>query len=266
MVDTLVYSIPLTTRFRGITTREGMLLHGKAGWGEFSPFLEYDQRTCAPWLAAAREAAELGFPDPIRSSIPVNVTVPAVAAEEAAVIVARGGCETAKVKVAEAGQSLGEAEERLAAVREAIGPAGRIRVDANGGWEVDEAVTTIKRLDRAAGDWNTSSSPAPMWRSSRWYGARWTCRSPQTSPSAGPRIPIGCATWPRPILPSSRCSRSAECAPACASPKTSGSRSWSPALWRPASGSLRALPWLQRCPSYRTHVGWPPCNCLLTMS
>lgn len=151
MVDTLVYSIPLTTRFRGITTREGMLLHGKAGWGEFSPFLEYDQRTCAPWLAAAREAAELGFPDPIRSSIPVNVTVPAVAAEEAAVIVARGGCETAKVKVAEAGQSLGEAEERLAAVREAIGPAGRIRVDANGGWEVDEAVTTIKRLDRAAG-------------------------------------------------------------------------------------------------------------------
>ena len=43
-----VYSIPMRTRFRGITVREGMLLRGAAGWGEFSPFLEYDERVAAP--------------------------------------------------------------------------------------------------------------------------------------------------------------------------------------------------------------------------
>ena len=49
-----VFSIPMRTRFRGITVREGVLLHGDAGWGEFSPFLEYDARVAAPWLAAGR--------------------------------------------------------------------------------------------------------------------------------------------------------------------------------------------------------------------
>ncbi|MFT4011310.1 MAG: o-succinylbenzoate synthase [Nocardioidaceae bacterium] len=147
----LVYSIPMTTRFRGITVREGMLLRGDAGWGEFSPFLEYDDPTSAPWLAAAREAADLGFPQPVRGRVPVNVTVPAVGPEQAAAIVARGGCRTAKVKVAEPGQTLAEAEERIAAVRDGLGADGRIRVDANGGWTVDEAVVAIGRLDRAAG-------------------------------------------------------------------------------------------------------------------
>ena len=58
-----VFSIPLTTRFRGITVREGVLLQGAAGWGEFSPFLEYDAPTAAPWLACALEAANDGWPD-----------------------------------------------------------------------------------------------------------------------------------------------------------------------------------------------------------
>ena len=40
---------------------------------------------------------------------------------------------------------------RLEAVRDALGPAGRIRVDANGAWSVDEAVAAIPALDRAAG-------------------------------------------------------------------------------------------------------------------
>src|SRR5690606_17818726 len=95
-----VYSIPMTTRFRGITVREGVLLRGEAGWGEFSPFLEYDAAVARPWLAAAREAAETGWPEPLRERIPVNVTVPAVGPEQAAALVARGGCRTAKVKVA----------------------------------------------------------------------------------------------------------------------------------------------------------------------
>jgi O-succinylbenzoate synthase len=147
-----VFAIPMTTRFRGITVREGLLLRGDAGWGEFSPFLEYDPAVAAPWLRAAREAADEGWPEPVRDRIPVNVTVPAVGPEQAARIVRdSAGCRTAKVKVAEPGQSLAEAEARLEAVRDALGPSGRVRVDANGLWSVDEAVTAIRVLDRAAG-------------------------------------------------------------------------------------------------------------------
>ncbi len=152
MVETHVFSIPMRTRFRGITVREGMLLRGPAGWGEFSPFLEYDARVAAPWLRCAREAAVEGWPAPLRDSVPVNVTVPAVGPDQAAGIV-RGsnGCRTAKVKVAEPGQSRAEEQARLEAVRDALGPGGRIRIDVNGGWAVDEAVTAIGILDRAAG-------------------------------------------------------------------------------------------------------------------
>ncbi len=151
MAEWHVFSVPMRTRFRGITVREGMVLHGPAGWGEFSPFLEYPPEVAAPWLLAAQEAALTGWPAPLRDRIPVNVTVPAVGAEKAADIVRAGGCRTAKVKVAEPGQSLAEEQERLEAVRDAIGPEGRIRVDANGLWSVDEAVAAIRVLDRAAG-------------------------------------------------------------------------------------------------------------------
>ena len=148
----LVYSIPMRTRFRGITVREGMLLRGPAGWGEFSPFLDYDAKVSRPWLTAALEAAEDGWPAPLRDRVPVNVTVPAVGPEQAAVVVRdSGGCRTAKVKVAEHGQSRAEEQARLEAVRDALGPTGRIRVDANGLWDVEEAVTAIGLLDRAAG-------------------------------------------------------------------------------------------------------------------
>ena len=83
--------------------------------------------------------------------MPVNVTVPACSPERAHAIVAAGGCTTAKVKVAEVGQTLGDDEARLEAVRDALGPGGLIRVDANGGWDVDEAVGAIRLLERAAG-------------------------------------------------------------------------------------------------------------------
>ena len=147
-----VYSIPMRTRFRGITVREGMLLRGEAGWGEFSPFLEYDARVAAPWLAAAQEAADTGWPDPLRETVPVNVTVPAVGPEQAAALVrASSGCRTAKVKVAEPGQTLADEQARLEAVRDALGPEGRIRIDVNGLWSVEEAVLRIPLLDRAAG-------------------------------------------------------------------------------------------------------------------
>jgi len=147
-----VFSIPLRTRFRGITEREGVLMEGEAGWGEFSPFLEYDATTSAPWLACAREAADIGWPEPLRDHIAVNVTVPACGPTRAReIVLGSAGCRTAKVKVAEPGQDPGEDEARLEAVRDALGVDGLVRVDANGGWSVDEAVARIGVLERAAG-------------------------------------------------------------------------------------------------------------------
>jgi O-succinylbenzoate synthase len=145
------YAIPLTTRFRGITVREGVLLEGPAGWGEFCPFAEYDDREVLPWLATALEAATEGWPAPVRDRIPVNCTVPAVGPERAREIAAGSGCRTAKVKVADHPGSLAEDLDRLAAVRDGLGPAGAVRCDANGNWDVDTAVAAIPRLDRAAG-------------------------------------------------------------------------------------------------------------------
>ncbi len=146
-----VFSIPMRTRFRGITVREGVLLRGERGWGEWSPFVEYPPDVAEPWLRCAEEAAAGDWPAPVRTSVPVNVTIPAIRPERAHQIARAGGCRTAKVKVAEPGQSLGDDEARVEAVRDALGPGGRVRVDANGAWEVDEAVTAIRLLDRAAG-------------------------------------------------------------------------------------------------------------------
>lgn len=143
----VTYAIGMSERFRGITVREGMLWRGEAGWAEFSPFADYDAGQCVPWLAAAREAADIGWPEPVRDTIPVNVTVPAVDPDTARRIVAVSGCRTAKVKVAERGQRLDEDIARVAAVRDALGPDGRIRVDANGAWTVSEAVAAIAALD-----------------------------------------------------------------------------------------------------------------------
>ena len=133
------FAIPMRTRFRGITLREGALIEGPAGWGEFSPFAEYGPRECARWLACALEAAVTGWPEPVRDRVPVNVTVPAVGPEQARAIVAGSGCRTAKVKVAEPGQPESADLARVEAVRDALGPAGKIRVDANAAWDVDQA-------------------------------------------------------------------------------------------------------------------------------
>jgi O-succinylbenzoate synthase len=150
--DTLVYSIPMRTRFRRIEVREGVLLRGPAGWGEFSPFWDYEVVGCVPWLRAAHEAAYDGWPAPRRTSIPVNVTVPAVDADRAADIVRTSrGCGTAKVKVAEPGQPESDDLARVEAVRDALGPGGRLRVDVNGMWDVETAVRMVGVLDRAAG-------------------------------------------------------------------------------------------------------------------
>lgn len=145
-----VVSLPLAVKFRGITTREALLIEGPAGWGEFSPFLEYGPAEAAHWLAAGLEAAYEGFPEPVRDLIEVNGTIPAVPASEVpAVMECYPGCRTFKIKVAEKGQTLADDIARVTAVRNYITERGRVpvlRVDANGGWSVEQAVEAAKAL------------------------------------------------------------------------------------------------------------------------
>jgi len=142
-----VVALPMVTRFRGITTREALLVEGPNGWSEFSPFVEYDDEESAAWLAATIDFGWGRMPELVRSSIRVNATVPAVAAHDVAAVLARfPGCRTAKVKVADPGQSLDDDVARVRAVREILGPEGRIRVDANALWNVDEAEHAIHAL------------------------------------------------------------------------------------------------------------------------
>jgi O-succinylbenzoate synthase len=142
------YAIGVPTGFRGLTVREGMVWPGAAGWAEWSPFRDYSGSELVPWLRAADEAAELGWPDPVRMTVPVNSTVPAVGPEQAAALALAGGCQTAKVKVAEPGGSLAADLDRVEAVRDALGPTGRIRVDANGAWTPQQAQVALRALHR----------------------------------------------------------------------------------------------------------------------
>src|SRR6201996_6593073 len=139
-----VVSLPMRVRFRGITVREVALIDGPAGWGEFGAFLEYEPPEAAHWLAAGIEAAYGRPPRSVRDRIAINATVPAVAASDVADVLARfAGARTAKVKVAEPGQSLADDVARVNAVR-ALVPT--VRVDANGGWSVDEATEAATAL------------------------------------------------------------------------------------------------------------------------
>lgn len=141
-----VVSLPMRVRFRSVTHREVLLLRGPAGWGEFAPFPEYDDAEAAAWLRAAVEAAWEGFPTPVRSRVPVNATVPAVAAAGVEPVLARFGAVTAvKIKVAERGQSLDDDVARVAEVRRLL-PAANLRIDANGGWNVTEALSALEAL------------------------------------------------------------------------------------------------------------------------
>ncbi|MGY1707973.1 o-succinylbenzoate synthase [Geodermatophilus sp. SYSU D00758] len=143
-----VWSVPLRTRFRGLDARDGVLVRGPAGWGEFSPFWDYDATESRRWWRAAREAAVDGWPAPVRDAVPVNVTVPAVGPERAHAIVAASGCRTAKVKVAEPWQTPADDLARVEAVRDALGPSGAVRVDANAAWDAGTAVARLRELDR----------------------------------------------------------------------------------------------------------------------
>jgi o-succinylbenzoate synthase len=138
--------VPLRVALGGHAFREATLVEGPIGWGEFSPLPGYpcDRRRCEE---AAREGAFDGWPAAVRAEVPVNALVPDVDAGMAAKLTAEAvaaGITTVKVKVS--GASAADDADRVAAVREALGPAGRIRLDANGAWDVDTAVASLDRL------------------------------------------------------------------------------------------------------------------------
>jgi O-succinylbenzoate synthase len=140
------FALPMRTRFRGVRVRRGLLLRGPVGWAEFAPFAEYGAEEAARWLAAAVESAWVGWPDQRRTIVAVNAIVPPVAPGDAADLVKASGCTIAKVKVAEPDQSLADDVARVAAVRDVLGNAGRIRVDANGAWTTEQALRALNQM------------------------------------------------------------------------------------------------------------------------
>lgn len=144
IADAVVVALPMRVRFRGITTREALLFRGPAGWGEFAPFAEYDDNEAAHWLHAGIEAAWWGPLPALRLEVPVNATVPAIDASAVPELLARfPGSTTAKVKVAEKGQSLSDDVARVNEVRRYV---PNVRIDANGGWSVEEALVALRAL------------------------------------------------------------------------------------------------------------------------
>jgi O-succinylbenzoate synthase len=136
-----VIALPTRTNFRGINLREVALMQGPQGWGEFSPFLEYDDKECRPWLASAIEAATVVRPKAYRDSIAVNGTIPELNDKKEIADLMRSyqGVKTFKVKV---GRNLNEDVVRVARVF-SNAPKAAIRVDVNGLWSVDEALTHL---------------------------------------------------------------------------------------------------------------------------
>ncbi|CAN2223532.1 MenC O-succinylbenzoate synthase [Candidatus Nanopelagicaceae bacterium] len=139
-----VIALPTKTNFRGINVREVALIQGEYGWGEFSPFIEYGYEECAPWLMSAIEAATKPRPKLYRTSVKVNGTIPALnnPAEIERIVESFPGVETFKVKV---GDHLPEDIARLARVK-SLRPNAKLRIDVNGNWSVQEAVTNLRAI------------------------------------------------------------------------------------------------------------------------
>ena len=136
-----VIALPTRTNFRGVTVREVALMQGPQGWGEFSPFLEYDDNECRPWLASAIEAATVARPARYRDAIAVNGIIPELNDKKEIESLMRtfSGAKTFKVKV---GKNLTEDVVRVARVF-SNAPKAAIRIDVNGLWSVEEALTHL---------------------------------------------------------------------------------------------------------------------------
>uniref|UniRef100_UPI0040494A8D o-succinylbenzoate synthase n=1 Tax=Candidatus Planktophila sp. TaxID=2175601 RepID=UPI0040494A8D len=152
-----VIALPTKTNFRGINVREIALFQGEYGWGEFSPFLEYDHQECAPWLLCAIEAATKPRPQLYRNSVRVNGTIPATNDKSVlkSLIETYQGVKTFKVKV---GDNLGEDIVRLAQIR-SLGRDIKIRIDVNGLWSVQDALTNLYAFYEEVGPFEYVEQP-----------------------------------------------------------------------------------------------------------
>ena len=152
-----VIALPTKTNFRGINVREVALFQGEYGWGEFSPFLEYDYQECAPWLMCAIEAATKPRPQLYRSSVRVNGTIPATNDKSVikSLVETYQGVKTFKVKV---GDNLGEDIVRLAQIR-SLGSDIKIRIDVNGLWNVKDALTNLYAFYEEVGPFEYVEQP-----------------------------------------------------------------------------------------------------------
>lgn len=149
MLDSILESLkvvvlPTKTDFRSVSVREVALIEGPSGWGEFSPFLEYEPTECVPWLVSAVEAATVALPEMLRTRIEVNATMPAINGREniEEVLSWFPGCKTVKIKV---GADLREDLARIAIVCDLL-PSARIRIDVNGSWSVGKATQAIHAI------------------------------------------------------------------------------------------------------------------------
>ncbi len=98
--------------------------------------------------AAGSGVAEL-LAEGVSRSVAVNAIIGAEAPAQAAaqaVAAREGGFPCLKLKVG-AAPSRGEERRRVAAVREAMGPEMKLRIDANGAWGVEQAVGAIRGLE-----------------------------------------------------------------------------------------------------------------------
>ena len=152
-----VIALPTKTNFRGINVREVALFQGEYGWGEFSPFLEYDYQECAPWLMCAIEAATKPRPQLYRNSVRVNGTIPATNDKSVikSLVETYQGVKTFKVKV---GDNLGEDIVRLAQIR-SLGRDIKIRIDVNGLWSVQDALTNLYAFYEEVGPFEYVEQP-----------------------------------------------------------------------------------------------------------
>lgn len=152
-----VVALPTKTNFRGITVREVALFKGEYGWAEFSPFLEYDDLESSLWLQSAIEAATMPRPTAFRSAIPVNGTIPATNDKHVIkdLVESYPGVATFKVKV---GDNLAEDIARLARIR-SLGRTVKIRIDVNGSWSVDQALTNLYAMYEEIGPFEYVEQP-----------------------------------------------------------------------------------------------------------
>ena len=137
----VTFSVDLLHPVMGVTRRSGYLVEGPAGWGECSPLPSWSAEEREAAERSALEAAVLPFPEHVRERVAVNAMIPRLAPDLAATLAVASGCGTIKVKVGD-----GDSVDRVAAVRAACGPKTRIRLDANGAWDIDEALRLLDRM------------------------------------------------------------------------------------------------------------------------